>query len=57
MKRTVFVLSLFALPMLADHDNHNNCAGLPTAAQLKAFLQQAPAVVGDAGGLFHGTRM
>ena len=57
MKRTVLVLSLFALPMLADHDNHNNCAGLPTAAQLKAFLQQAPAVVGDAGGLFHGTRM
>ena len=34
-----------------------NCQGLPTASQLRAFLVAAPGTGGDAGGLFHGTRM
>jgi uncharacterized protein GlcG (DUF336 family) len=34
-----------------------DCAGLPTAAQLRALLQAAPAAGGDAGGLFGGQRM
>jgi len=35
----------------------SNCSGLPTAAELKTKLVAAPAQGGDAGGLFHGTRM
>src|SRR6185436_10649859 len=34
-----------------------NCSGLPTESQLKAFLIKAPPTGGDAGGLFHGNRM
>jgi uncharacterized protein GlcG (DUF336 family) len=34
-----------------------NCSGLPTESQLKAFLIKAPATGGDAGGLFHGSKM
>jgi uncharacterized protein GlcG (DUF336 family) len=34
-----------------------NCQGLPSEAQLRQWLIQAPGVGGDAGGLFHGTRM
>ncbi len=34
-----------------------NCSGLPSAEQLKQFLAAAPSHGGDAGGLFHGTRM
>ena len=33
------------------------CAGLPDEAALKGFLGDAPGSGGDAGGLFHGTRM
>ena len=52
----------FAIPGLADHPDEDqpgngHCAGLPTAAQLKAFLKAAPATGGDAGGLFHGNNM
>jgi uncharacterized protein GlcG (DUF336 family) len=35
----------------------SNCRGLPTTEQLKAALVQAPSHNGEAGGLFHGTRM
>jgi len=58
MRSTVLV-SLFAGTMLtagsalADSD----CAGLPSAATLQRLLAAAPASGGDAGGLFHGTRM
>jgi uncharacterized protein GlcG (DUF336 family) len=45
-------LALFAAPAFAD-----NCSGLPTASQLKALLVASPTSGGDAGGLFHGTRM
>ncbi len=60
MKRTLLVLSLFTLPMLADNENGNGnkCAGLPSAAQLKAWLVQAPTLpIGSAGGLFEGKKM
>jgi len=33
------------------------CQGLPDEAALKGFLSAAPSAAGDAGGLFHGTRM
>ncbi len=45
-------------------ESRSNCAGLPTKAQLRQFLQQAPthktpanAPSANAGGLFSGTRM
>ena len=37
-----------------------NCSGLPTAAEIKAFMKAAASTTGpdgDAGGLFHGERM
>ena len=34
-----------------------DCNSLPGASQLRAFLNTAPSSPGDAGGLFHGTRM
>src|SRR6266581_7997941 len=34
-----------------------NCSALPTAELLKQFLAAAPSHGGEAGGLFHGTRM
>lgn len=39
------------------HNGPANCSGLPTAAELKTNLVAAPAHGGEAGGLFHGTRM
>src|SRR4029453_3614962 len=33
------------------------CQGLPDEAALKGFLSAAPSAGGEAGGLFHGTRM
>ena len=53
------VLAAGFCPVFADDDNggRSNCSGLPTAAQLKAHLKAAPAAGGEAGGLFHGTRM
>jgi uncharacterized protein GlcG (DUF336 family) len=43
--------------MPAWAQGHANCRGLPSESQLRAFLREAPDVGGDAGGLFHGTRM
>lgn len=34
-----------------------HCQGLPDEAALKGFLMAAPSTGGEAGGLFHGTRM
>ena len=34
-----------------------NCSGVPTPGQLKQLLVAAPSHGGEAGGLFHGTRM
>jgi uncharacterized protein GlcG (DUF336 family) len=45
-------------PGFAQFPPFPNCAGLPSASQLAALLTAAPgAGPGDAGGLFHGTRM
>ena len=41
----------------AQNEDQANCSGLPTAGQLKQLLAAAPSHGGDAGGLFHGTRM
>jgi uncharacterized protein GlcG (DUF336 family) len=49
-------LFLASAPSFADSDQAN-CRGLPTVEQLKTALAGAPAHGGDAGGLFHGTRM
>jgi uncharacterized protein GlcG (DUF336 family) len=38
-------------------DGHVNCSGLPTAGQIQGLLASAPGTGGDAGGLFHGSRM
>jgi len=46
--------------LLADDDDHKggaNCSGMLSASQLKTLLTAAPNTGGDAGGLFHGTRM
>jgi uncharacterized protein GlcG (DUF336 family) len=63
-----FVLSLSALvlvllavgltvPVRTAAAPQANCQGLPSAGQLKQWLGAAPGQGGDAGGLFHGTRM
>jgi uncharacterized protein GlcG (DUF336 family) len=48
----IAAFAAFGVPASAQ-----NCQGLPTAAQLKTWLQAAPGAGGEAGGLFHGTRM
>lgn len=60
-------LCFLMLPALFAQGNSNNnngseensspCAGLPTSDHLKAFLRQAPAQGGEAGGLFSGKKM
>jgi len=40
-----------------DKSTNANCSDMPTAAQLKAWLKQAPDQGGSAGGLFLGKRM
>jgi uncharacterized protein GlcG (DUF336 family) len=58
---TLVMGAIAIIPCWADDGDNGpgNCAGLPTAAQLKAFLKAAPGAghVPDAGGLFHGDRM
>src|SRR3954466_8639456 len=34
-----------------------NCRNLPSESELRTHLAAAPSAGGDAGGLFHGTRM
>lgn len=58
--RCLGVVSLglcIAVPAWAQGQGSANCRELPTEAQLRALLNQAPSVGGDAGGLFQGTRM
>jgi uncharacterized protein GlcG (DUF336 family) len=64
MKRfTKGVIALAAIGVVTPalraqgHDGPSNCSGLPSASDLKTFLTAAPTTGGDAGGLFHGTRM
>lgn len=51
------LLLSFATAGASAQGRQANCSGLPTAEQLKQFLAAAPSHGGDAGGLFHGTRM
>jgi len=53
---SAFILAIFAVPCSA-HPDHPNCEGLPSASDLKTLLRSAPGSDGEAGGLFHGTRM
>ena len=54
------LLGLFALRSAsadAADDRRASCQGLPDERALRGWLREAPGVGGDAGGLFHGTRM
>jgi uncharacterized protein GlcG (DUF336 family) len=57
IRLTSLAIGLAALSIPCFADKPANCNGLPSANQLKNLLQQAPSTGGDAGGLFHGTRM
>ena len=69
MRRAILVTAPAAALVLAgalaigdgrnDGERHRNanCQGLPSNAALKALLNAAPGTGGDAGGLFHGTKM
>lgn len=51
-----------AVALFGEPGNHHKCQGLPTAAQLKTYLQNAATLAGaplggTVGGLFNGTRM
>jgi uncharacterized protein GlcG (DUF336 family) len=56
-------LVLATSPAWSDQNNgatqpgNANCKGLPTASQLREFLNAAPGTGGTVGGLFDGTRM
>jgi uncharacterized protein GlcG (DUF336 family) len=56
-----FIVYLLAAPMRADDWRDSNCSGLPSAAQLRDWLEDAPsmtgAIGGQVGGLFNGSRM
>jgi len=52
---TLVSFLVFPLAAIAD-DNNVNCAGLPTANEIKTLLNEA-AALSNAGGLFSGTRM
>src|SRR5206468_2185271 len=55
---SLLLLICLPTPALAEHtEGVANCQGLPGIGQLKGFLAAAPGSGGDAGGLFHGTRM
>jgi uncharacterized protein GlcG (DUF336 family) len=41
----------------ASDDSRADCDGLPDERGLRRWLREAPEAGGDAGGLFHGTRM
>ena len=53
---TVMSAAILAAPYYA-HANSSDCDCLPSAADLKNLLRKAPGSGGEAGGLFHGTRM
>ena len=57
MKRLILFSTILASTALAGRASADDCAGLPTRSQLKTMLANASSAGGDAGGLFHGTRM
>jgi uncharacterized protein GlcG (DUF336 family) len=58
---SIVALSLFITRATARVDAQDgrsgNCQQLPDAETLRGLLREAPTVVGEAGGLFSGTRM
>ena len=52
---SVWSIMIFAAPCSA-HPDGSECDCLPSASDLKSLLRNAPGS-GEAGGLFHGTRM
>ena len=54
---TLASMTALAATVWAQGKGPSNCSGLPSAAELKTHLVAAPGTGGDAGGLFHGTRM
>src|SRR4051812_39721133 len=48
---------LLSLAPRSSADSGGRCQNLPNEAQLRQLLNQAVSTGGDAGGLFHGTRM
>jgi hypothetical protein len=55
---SLFLFSVPTAPLLAEHNaGFANFQGLPGINELKNFVAAAPGSGGDAGGLFHGTRM
>lgn len=61
MKKSIYIActlaALVAGGTLYGQGGNSGCQGLPTAAQLKAHLADAPTHGGNAGGLFQGTLM
>src|ERR1700692_4071565 len=56
--RNFSILAALALVVLGSgYSFANGCGALPKASQLTTFLIAAPGTGGDAGGLFHGSRM
>lgn len=52
----VALVGLSSIPALAQ-PGKGKCQDVPSESELKAHLIAAPSAGGDAGGLFHGTRM
>src|SRR5688500_11255638 len=60
MKRLAVALGVVGAGLgltMAASNSPPPCGGLPSASELTAFLGQAPAAGGNAGGLFGGARM
>jgi uncharacterized protein GlcG (DUF336 family) len=57
MKNAVMLSLTVSIVLGSTAASAADCGGLPTAAQLQTLLAAAPNQGGDAGGLFHGTRM
>jgi uncharacterized protein GlcG (DUF336 family) len=56
LRLSVLSIVIFAAPSYA-RAGISDCDCLPSAADLKNLLRNAPGSGGEAGGLFHGTRM
>ena len=54
---TALMSNAFGPVVLSAQVSVNNCQDVPTAAQLREWLQAAPKAPGAVGGLFSGTRM
>ena len=55
--RLLLSCAVLLIPTTVRASGGHDCSGLPTVAQLKALLANAPTTGGSAGGLFLGQRM